>query len=109
MWLDVCGWSQDDRFCSRLRSQEGEGAELGHGHLGCREEMGSKLFGGEPAGACNLLDEGREEGKTRKTPSHPDWAREWMLEWAGQAGSSAGRGPEEGSVGRREASTCLCT
>lgn len=44
--------------------------------------MGSKLFWGEAAGVCNVLNEGRVGGKARKTPSHPDWAPEWMLEWA---------------------------
>lgn len=55
-----CGWSQ-----------EGEGAELGQRHLRWRGGMGSKLFWGEVAGACNVLDEETEEGKTRKTLSHP--------------------------------------
>lgn len=67
----MCGCSQDDHLRSCVLSQKEEGAEVGQTRWGWRGGRGSKLFWGEVAGACAILDEGTEEGKARKTLGHP--------------------------------------
>lgn len=77
--------------------------------------MGPKLFWGEVAGACNVLDEETEVGGRQGRPSSSCLST-GVDAGVGKAGRESSKqqatlclGSKEGSAGRGEPSTCLCT